>query len=87
MDVKLASLLVFLGAYLLFIFLPNRRALVAAGGAGLLILFRVMTPGEAFSAVNWNVMGIFVGTLAVADVFMVSRVPAFLAEEIVNRAK
>jgi len=87
MDVKLASLLVFLGAYLLFIFLPNRRALVAAGGAGLLILLRVMTPGEAFSAVNWNVMGIFVGTLAVADVFMVSRVPAFLAEEIVNRAK
>lgn len=87
MDVKIASLLIFLGTYLLFVFLPNRRALVAAGGAALLILLRVMTPGEAFLAVNWNVMGIFVGTLAVADIFMVSRVPAFLAEEIVNRAK
>jgi len=32
-------------------------------------------------------MGIFVGTLAVADVFMKSRVPAYLAEIIVDRAK
>jgi len=42
---------------------------------------------QAFQAVNWNVMGIFVGTLIVADVFMKSRVPAYLAEIIVNRAK
>ena len=32
-------------------------------------------------------MGIFVGTLAVADIFMVSRVPAYLAELIVDRAR
>ncbi len=32
-------------------------------------------------------MGIFIGTLAVADVFMKSRVPAYIAEIIVDRAK
>ncbi|MDD5108213.1 MAG: hypothetical protein PHC29_01700 [Candidatus Omnitrophica bacterium] len=32
-------------------------------------------------------MGIFIGTLVVADTFMESRAPAYIAEIIVNRAK
>ena len=74
-------------AYLLFIFLPNRRSLIAVIGALLLILVGVMTPLEALLAINWNVMGIFVGTLVVADIFMESRVPAYIAEIIVDRAR
>ena len=31
-------------------------------------------------------MGIFVGTLILADIFMESRVPAYVAEIIVNKA-
>jgi len=42
---------------------------------------------EAFVSINWNVMGIFVGTLVVADIFMQSRVPAYIAELIVDRAR
>lgn len=38
-------------------------------------------------AINWNVMGIFVGTLIVADIFMESRVPAYIAEIIVDKAR
>jgi Na+/H+ antiporter NhaD/arsenite permease-like protein len=78
---------VFLSAYILFVFLPARRTYIAVLGGALLILFRVVSPKEAFLAVNWNVMGIFVGTLIVADIFMESRVPAYIAEIIVNRAR
>ena len=56
-------------------------------GAFLLIVSRVVSFKEAFFSINWNVMGIFVGTLVVADIFMESRVPAYIAEIIVDRAK
>ena len=51
------------------------------------MLLGVISLKEAFQAVNWNVMGIFVGTFAIANIFMESRVPAYLAEMIVDKAK
>ncbi|PIY84133.1 MAG: arsenic transporter, partial [Candidatus Omnitrophica bacterium CG_4_10_14_0_8_um_filter_43_18] len=84
---RVISLAVFLAAYILFIFLPNKRTHVAVVGAVSLIATSVLSFKSAFLSVNWNVMGIFVGTLAVADIFMESRVPAYMAELIVNRAK
>jgi len=86
-DPKIASLAIFIAAYILFIFLVKRRTLIAVGAAVLLLILRSITLREAFLAVNWNVMGIFVGTLIVADIFMESRVPAYVAELIVNKAK
>lgn len=86
MSHNLLTLFVFISAYVLFIFLPDRRTLVALGASAVLLAFQAITPWEAFRAVNWNVMGIFVGTLVVADVFMESRAPAYIAEIIVDRA-
>jgi Na+/H+ antiporter NhaD/arsenite permease-like protein len=83
----MVSLAVFLLAYLLFVFLPRRRTIVASCGAVLTMLLGAISLKAAFLAINWNVMGIFVGTLVVADIFMESRVPAFLAEVIVDKAK
>ncbi|MFA4906259.1 MAG: SLC13 family permease [Candidatus Margulisiibacteriota bacterium] len=84
---KFTALIIFLSAYTLFVFLPNRRMHVAALSAIVLILLGAISPLEAFWAVNWNVMGIFIGTLLIADAFMQSRVPAYIAEIIVNQAK
>jgi len=86
-EPKIASLVLFLLAYVLFVLLPARRTLVAVCGALLVVVFGTVSPKEAFWAINWNVMGIFVGTLVVADIFMESRVPAYLAELIVDKAK
>lgn len=87
MDPKIISLSIFVISYALFIALPQKRSLVALGGGLLLILTQAISPKEAFLAINWNVMGIFVGTLIIADVFMESRVPAYVAEIIVDKAK
>lgn len=86
MDAKLIALIVFIAAYSLFIILPRRRSVVAVAGAFLILLTGALTPAQVFLAVNWNVMGIFVGTLVLADLFIESRMPAFLAERIVQRA-
>ncbi len=87
MNQKIIALAVFVVSYLLFVFLPKKRTFVAISGAIMLILTGVLSLREAFQAINWNVMGIFIGTLIVADIFMESRVPAYIAEIIVDRAK
>ncbi len=60
---------------------------MAVCGAIFVVFLGAISLEEAFYAINWNVMGIFVGTLIVADIFMESRVPAYLAEIIVDKAK
>jgi Na+/H+ antiporter NhaD/arsenite permease-like protein len=87
MNKPVIALAIFICAYILFVFLPKKRAVVAVLASALLLLVQVLTVKEAFFAINWNVMGIFVGMLAVANVFMESRVPAYLAEIIVDKAK
>jgi len=87
MNPKLISLSIFIVAYFLFVIFPKRRTQVAVLGAALLILSPVVSFKEAIFAINWNVMGIFVGTLVVANIFMESRVPAYMAEIIVDRVK
>lgn len=86
-DSKIASVVIFILAYTLFVFLTKRRTLIAISAAVFLILFKSISLREILLSINWNVMGIFVGTLFVADIFMQSRMPAHIAEIIVGRAK
>jgi len=87
MDHQTLSISLFIIAYILFILLPAKRTAVAVIASLLVIITGIMTLKQAFFSINWNVMGIFVGTLAVADIFMESRAPAWLAEVIVNKAR
>jgi Na+/H+ antiporter NhaD/arsenite permease-like protein len=87
MDKSILALAIFLSSYILFVVFPARRSFIAFGASILLVVTAAVTFQEALKAINWNVMGIFIGTLVVADTFMESRVPAYIAEIIVNRAK
>jgi Na+/H+ antiporter NhaD/arsenite permease-like protein len=86
-DASNIAISVFALAYILFVIFPARRTWIAVAGAGLLVATGALSLKGAFIAVNWNVMGIFVGTLVIADSFMDSRVPAFIAERIVNHSR
>ena len=39
-----------------------------------------------FSLVNWNVLMIYVGSMAIAALFIYSQMPAFIADKIVEKA-
>jgi Na+/H+ antiporter NhaD/arsenite permease-like protein len=80
------SITLFILCYLGFMVWPDKKSAIAFAGALLLILTGTLSAPEAFWAVHWNVMGLFVGTLALAELFMYSRVPAVIAEGLVNRA-
>lgn len=85
-DKSVIALLVFISAYVLFILKNDKRSYFAIIASIVLLILGVMNPFEAFRAINWNVMGIFVGTLVISEIFIESKVPAFLAGSIVNRA-
>ncbi|MEE9584703.1 MAG: hypothetical protein V3W51_04400, partial [Candidatus Brocadiales bacterium] len=72
---KYISLVVFIASYGAFISFPGYRAYCAGAGALVLIFLGAIGPWEALAAINWNVMGIFVGTLVVAELFMLSKMP------------
>ncbi len=81
------AIVIFVLAYILFVVFPHRRTWIAVAGALLLVVLGVLSWRQALLAVNWNVMGIFVGTLIIADSFMDSRVPAYIAERVVNHSR
>ncbi|MBP5320102.1 MAG: anion permease [Kiritimatiellae bacterium] len=80
-------LLLFFLSYTLFVLFPNRRSWTACGGALLLVLTGVAPWREAlFEMISWNVIGLFCGTLVLADLFLQSRVPVVIAQALVERA-
>ncbi|MDR1144500.1 MAG: TRAP transporter large permease subunit [Spirochaetaceae bacterium] len=81
--------------YALIVTFPDRKSWSALGAALLMILVRALTPGDTiFSLVreagteliNWDVLMIFVGSLVIAELFIYSRVPAAIADSIVNHS-
>jgi len=82
------SLTVFVLCYALFVLLPNHRSWTACAGGLLTVATGVLTWQEALGEkISWNVMGLFFGTLILAEMFLLSRVPAVLAEWLVDRSK
>ena len=82
------SLVVFLAAYVCFVVFPGHRSWVACGGALLLVVSKVVTPTEALlEKVNWNVMGLFLGTLVLAELFLASRAPSVFSGWLVSRCR
>ena len=82
------SLVVFVLCYALFVILPARRSWTACLGGLLLVVTGVMGWKDAFFVkISWNVMGLFFGTLILAELFLMSRVPAVLAEWLVDKSK
>ncbi len=88
MDHAWTSLIVFVLCYVLFVALPTRRSWTACVGAALLVALGALGWREALlEKINWNVMGLFIGTLILAEMFMLSRVPAVMAEWLVDRTR
>lgn len=81
-------ILLFVACYALFVVLPKWRSVIACGGALALILSGSISWQQAlFEHVSWNVIALFFGTLILAELFMLSRMPSVIAERLVDRAK
>jgi Na+/H+ antiporter NhaD/arsenite permease-like protein len=90
---KIIVTIVFCSVYLYLILFKHNRGLVVWIGALVLWLISVFSNNQifllqdSFRFINWNVIGIFAGTLILAEVFILSKVPVLLADILVNRSK
>ncbi len=87
MEMKWLVLAIAAAMYAIVIAFPDRKAWASLGAALLTIVIGVVSPAHAiFDLVNWNVLMIYVGSLAIAELFIYSRVPARIADTIVDRS-
>ncbi len=93
-SMKILILAVAAAMYALVIAFPHRKAAFALAAAALVLTAGQVFPGpwtvglgRAFGElVNWNILAIYIGSLVIADLFIYSRVPAVLADRIIQRS-
>ena len=84
MNHQLLAVVVFAVTYLLLIINRDRALYFVWGASALMLLLGVISPADAGNALNWNVLGIFFGTMVMAELFVLSGAPAYMATRIVN---
>ncbi len=80
------AVIIFLAVYAGLVIVRSRRSLIAWGGVAVALAAGCLRFGEIAPSVNWNVLGIFAGTLLVAELFIISRVPEAIADTLINRS-
>jgi len=85
--VKLFTLSIFVVTYFFFIWKKEYKAQVCWIACAVLFLFGIIRFFDIFTIINWNVLGIFWGTLVLAQLFSLSGVPGYLANILVVKAK
>ena len=86
-GLKLYTLIVVIVVYGALLFWKSRRTEALWVGVLALLVGKVLGPGEAITAVEWNVMGIFAGILLLAESFADSGVPLRIADQLIDRSK
>lgn len=86
MEMKWIVLVIAVAMYAFVVIAPHKKAWASLVAAFLVIVTGVVSPIYAFgSLVNWNVLMIYIGSLAIAELFIYSRVPARIADVIVEK--
>ena len=91
---KIYILVVALSMYALVIVFIKKKALIALLAAAAIVAGALLYPGEGTvtlrralaELVNWNILAIYVGSLIIADLFIYSRVPAMMADKVVEKS-
>ena len=78
-------LAVFLGTYAVLCVKRHQRGVVAWIGVVILAVIERVSPVEILGSIHWNVIGIFAGTLILAEVFIESRMPVVIADAVLAR--
>ena len=85
MSTTTIAIIIFAITYLSLLIFSNYRAYIALGSAALFVALGIMPLGEVFSSVDWNVLMMIAGTMGTVALFIESRMPARLADLIINK--
>ncbi len=86
----IVALLIFLTIYVLMLALQKYRPYIALSGAAVFIVLGLcgvfdLTPLDALAAVDYNVLLMIGGTMGLVTLFIESRMPALLAEQLIAK--
>ncbi len=84
---KILVIGIFLTAYLLLVLKRGHPFIVLGGAIGALLVSGALNLQQAISSINYNVLGVFWGTMVLSGLFIYSKVPAYFATKLVDRAK
>ncbi len=73
--------------YVIMLSVPKYRHYAALAVAGIYVVMGVVAPSEAFGAVDWNVIMMLAGMMGVVYLCIESKMPAAVADIIVNKLK
>lgn len=84
---KTIVLTLFALTYVLMLTAPKYRHWAAMAIAGVYVLIGVVGPFEAIGAIDWNVILMLTGTMGTVYLFIESKMPAKIADIMVNKIK
>lgn len=79
------ALILFLLTYVCLIAFPKVRAYIALASAALFVILGILPANKVFSAIDWNVILMIFGTMGTVALFIDSKMPALLADMILDK--
>lgn len=76
----LLALLLFAAMYVLLLVFSEKRWIIALSAALVFIVVGILPLGGAIGAINWNVLMMLAGTMAIVELFIQSQMPQRMAE-------
>ncbi|MGB4250925.1 MAG: arsenic transporter, partial [Limnochordia bacterium] len=71
--------------YLLLLLLPRYRPHIALVSAGIFVAVGIVPLNMVFGFIDWNVILMIAGTMGIVSLFIESRMPALLADLILEK--
>ncbi len=82
---KTEALIIFAATYVLLLVFPKIRAYIALGSAALFVILGIMPLERLPYAIDWNVLMMIAGTMGIVSLFIKSKMPALLADMLIDR--
>ncbi len=79
------ALALFALTYVLLLVFADYRAYIALGSAVIFVLMGILPVSQVFGAIDWNVLMMIAGTMGTVALFIESRMPALLADIILEK--
>ena len=80
MNQMILALALFVIMYVLLLVFSEKRWIIALSAAALFLVLGIVPLGAAPQAVNWNVLMMLTGTMAIVELFIESKMPLRMAE-------
>lgn len=82
---KIIAIVLFVLTYALLLIFPKVRAYIALASASTFVFLGILPVSKVFTTVDWNVLLMIAGTMGIVSLFIESKMPALLADLIIEK--